>query len=201
MARFLSALTAVCMLSIPGCSTLGIKTFQKIPVTADPPGARVIVDGQDTGTAPLILVLKRNQGHLIQIEKEGYRRLIIRIEKRHSRSDLVDLGITAFWTLLGGLAGGWLVSSQGDPEPLDLLGGRILGGFIGLAASGIVVGRRETQYALTPTELRVSLEKAKDDGQTDVLVFDNQQMESVWWIRIKCADRPGNVAVPWPRLF
>jgi len=195
MTRFLAAVTAVCMFLFQGCSTLGIKNFQKIPVTADPPGARIIVDGAEAGTAPLILVLRRNQGHFIQIEKEGYRRLIIRIERRPSDTKLMDWGITVFGTLLGAMAGGRLVSSQEDPEALDLWGGKILGGLVGLAVSGIIVGRRETPYALTPTELRVSLERANDDRRTDVLTFDGQQMESVRWIRINCADRPGDVAV------
>jgi hypothetical protein len=191
MASRLRALTVLCLLSIPGCSTLGIKTVQKIPVTANPPGARVIVDGEKKGTAPLILVLRRDQGHNILIEKEGYRRVLVRVDRRAADSALFDWGITIAGGVLGALAGGMLVKTQNDPEPLDLFGAEILGGLIGLGGVGYLVGQRETQYVLKPGELRITLEKVADGGGTDILVLSREQMESVRWIRIALADRPG----------
>jgi hypothetical protein len=39
---------------------------QKIPVTSQPPGAKIIADGKDIGYAPLGLKLKKKAVHLTE---------------------------------------------------------------------------------------------------------------------------------------
>ena len=44
------------------CATIfsGFRTSQKIPVTSNPSGAKIIVDGEERGYTPLNLKLKKN---------------------------------------------------------------------------------------------------------------------------------------------
>jgi len=48
------------------------KLTQDIPVTSNPVGARIIVDGEDAGQTPLTLSLKKNKSHTVRIGKEGF---------------------------------------------------------------------------------------------------------------------------------
>ncbi|HVN63411.1 MAG TPA: PEGA domain-containing protein [Candidatus Binataceae bacterium] len=44
----------------------------KIPISTEPPGASVTVDGDFRGTTPITLKLDSTETHKIQIEKQGY---------------------------------------------------------------------------------------------------------------------------------
>ena len=58
--------------SLSGCATIVTGWYQKIPVSSEPPGASVQVDGKETYTTPAKIHLKRNQDHTFVITKEGY---------------------------------------------------------------------------------------------------------------------------------
>lgn len=62
------------ILSLFLCSCEHSKTsaMQSIPVSSQPLGAKVFVDGEDCGVTPLKLRLTRNEHHLITIIKEGF---------------------------------------------------------------------------------------------------------------------------------
>lgn len=67
------------------CVTLISGTSQKIPVTSSPSGAKIIVDGEETGHAPMVLKLKRKKkSHIIRVEKPGYNPVEIRITQKTS---------------------------------------------------------------------------------------------------------------------
>lgn len=55
-----------------GCATVIKGTSQSVPVSSDPLGADVLVDGTLVGTTPADVELKRKRDHLIVIEKKGY---------------------------------------------------------------------------------------------------------------------------------
>ena len=59
------------------CATIGRGTYQKIPVTSNPSGAKVIVEEEEMGYTPLNLTLKRKKGHIIRIERQGYNPVVI----------------------------------------------------------------------------------------------------------------------------
>ncbi|MSU72587.1 MAG: PEGA domain-containing protein [Opitutus sp.] len=55
-----------------GCATIVKGTTQEIPVSSDPTGARVNVDGSPSGTTPATLTLSRKTNHMVTFEKEGF---------------------------------------------------------------------------------------------------------------------------------
>ena len=77
------------------CATIIRGTSQKIPVTSNPTGAKIIVDGEEMGYAPLNLKLKRKKSHVIRIEKQGYNPLEIRTTRKTSAGLSVFANI--FW--------------------------------------------------------------------------------------------------------
>lgn len=66
----LSALILV--ISSSGCATIITGTSQKVPVSSDPSGATVMVDGKKSYTTPTRIKLERKKDHLLQFTKEGY---------------------------------------------------------------------------------------------------------------------------------
>lgn len=75
------ALFVLSIFFLQNCATMNRGTRQKIPVTSNPQGAKIIVDGEEMGYAPLNLKLKRKKNHIMRIEKEGFNPLEIRITR------------------------------------------------------------------------------------------------------------------------
>jgi len=138
------------------CATLSRGTSQKIPVTSNPSGAKIIVDGEEMGYAPLELKLKRKKSHVIRIEKQGYNPLEIRTTRKTS-AGLSSLG-NVIWIGIGLLAvlfGRFLGTQSDGRQGLALIiGGPILG--LGPLLIDFLSG---ANYALSPTELNVTLTK------------------------------------------
>ena len=55
-----------------GCATIVKGTTQDIPIASEPAGARVIVDGNPSGTTPAKVTLSRKKSHMVTLEKEDY---------------------------------------------------------------------------------------------------------------------------------
>jgi hypothetical protein len=76
MKRLVPAFLALVLTSscafLSGCATIVKGTTQVIPVSSDPTGARVSVDGAASGTTPTTVTLSRKQNHMVVIEKEGF---------------------------------------------------------------------------------------------------------------------------------
>lgn len=73
---------ALSLFSLQNCVTMLGKKTQGVTVTARPAGARVFVDGTYEGVTPLGLRLGKKPPHVVRIEKEGYRPVEIRLQKR-----------------------------------------------------------------------------------------------------------------------
>jgi len=67
----LFALLFVLFLST-GCATIIKGTTQTIPVSSEPSGADILVDGMLVGTTPSDVKFKRKRDHLVVIEKKNY---------------------------------------------------------------------------------------------------------------------------------
>ncbi|NIO48916.1 MAG: PEGA domain-containing protein [Candidatus Aminicenantes bacterium] len=82
--QIISALIVTSVFLFQSCLTIssGFRTSQKIPVTSNPSGARIIVDGKEVGNAPLELKLEKRKNHTIRIEKQGYNPLEIKITRK-----------------------------------------------------------------------------------------------------------------------
>jgi len=67
-----------------GCATIVKGTTQEVPVSSEPTGARVSVDGSAAGTTPTTVTLSRKANHMVTIEKEGYQSESVAITKSMS---------------------------------------------------------------------------------------------------------------------
>ena len=174
------------------CATIIRGTSQEIPVTSNPQGAKIIVDGEEIGYAPLILKLKRKKkSQVIRTEKPGYNPLEIRITRKTSVGPNIGNfllgGSMAFFNVL--LFGG-IGSYGGISETLAFVGA-IGGGILLLTAPFIVDNISGADHVLSPTELNVTLEKIEGKPQPNFILIDAEQLKNIKWIRIKCADSAG----------
>jgi len=170
-----------------GCATLRRGTSQKMPVTISPAGAKIIVDGEEIGHAPLELKLKRKKKiHIIRIEKTGYNPLEIRILRKTSKApvmgNLLLGGSMAFIDVL--LFGG--IGSYGGISKTLAFVGAIGGGIFLLTAPFIVDNISGARQVLSPKELNVTLTKQEGNAQPDLILLDARQFRNIKWIRIRC---------------
>ncbi|MEN6310374.1 MAG: PEGA domain-containing protein, partial [Acidobacteriota bacterium] len=179
--------TACALLFQFGACTYSTKP-QKIPVTSNPVGAKVFADGKEMGVTPFSLSLKKDVDHTIRIEKPGYNPVDIQLVSTQSKSPDQMLMLIPVLAGIGAAVGLVL-------EPEDGYGGAIYCGIIGGALIGLGLWLASSLSSakarrLTPTVLRVRLEKAQSEAQTrtHVVILDRDQLKDIRWIRISCAE-------------
>jgi hypothetical protein len=59
-------------LFLTACATIMQGTSQDVSIASTPTGARLIIDGAETGRTPVAASLKRKDKHTIRIEMDGY---------------------------------------------------------------------------------------------------------------------------------
>ena len=110
--RIVIAILVMNVFLLQNCATISRGSSQKIPVTSNPIGARIIVNGEEVGNTPLNLKLKRKENHVIRIEKQGYHPLEIRTTRKTSAISIWgSIFINFIWGCAGaiiGAFGGWL---------------------------------------------------------------------------------------------
>lgn len=73
IARMLRVATTLAVLALTsGCATVIKGTTQSVPISSDPPGAEILVDGQYVGTTPSDVELKRKRDHLVVVQKKDF---------------------------------------------------------------------------------------------------------------------------------
>ncbi len=75
----ISILICAFSFSLAGCATIITGPYQKIPVSSEPSGAMVIVDGKDTYTTPATIRLEREHDHTLVFAKEDYSEETVKI--------------------------------------------------------------------------------------------------------------------------
>ena len=171
------------------CATIISGTSQKIPVTSNPSGAKIIVDEKEIGYAPLNFKLKKKRNHIIRIEKEGYNPLEIRIipkllHKGNTSIGNILLGGTAGWVLglflarlLEGVRTLWISEST-----------TTIGSVLGILVAYRIDSKSGANYTLIPKDLNVTLKKIEGNAPPNFILIDAEQFQNIKWIRIKCAD-------------
>ncbi|MQY57129.1 PEGA domain-containing protein, partial [bacterium] len=159
------------------CATIYKGTSQKIPITSEPSGTMIMVDGNEIGHVPLVLKLRKNKSHIIRIEKQGYNPYEIKIMKKSSISMLAILGNY----LLAGTVG--YISMVSPTENRDNSWWPIIGLTLGLTLVDFLSG---ANFTLSPTELHVTLTKLEGKSQPNFILIDAEQFQNIKWIRIKC---------------
>lgn len=106
----------LCLLS-SGCGLLANGTTRRVPVSTQPAGAEVWVDGVYAGLTPLRVAVDPDRMHLIEVRAAGYQPQRFRVEST-IRAGYVILDIL-FTALVGlvvdAVTDGWKVP---DPERL-----------------------------------------------------------------------------------
>lgn len=172
------------------------KLTQDIPVTSNPVGARIIVDGEDAGQAPLILSLKKNGSHRIRIEKEGFNPTELVITRKLSpRAPLWLLAVPV--SAGAGLLFGELITILVRAAREQHISNKTYtGAYVGLAIGGalgaaLAVGGMTSpqSHSLSPRSLEVTLTKVTGQGspQVQVIYLDSEQLKDIQWLRIKLA--------------
>lgn len=177
------------------CATIIRGTSQKIPVTSNPIGAKIIVDGEEIGYAPLELKLKRKKKiQIIRIEKQGYNPLDVIITGKISKSFLENPFLWAN-SILAVCIGGSIAYEKMKNKYWELPEG-IAKGLISvllwstlvncvISAPDFLTG---AYFTLSPKELNVTLTKIEENLQCNFILIDAEQFQNIKWIRIKCTD-------------
>jgi hypothetical protein len=67
------AAAAVASLAVAACASIIHGTHQDVGISSNPTAAQVTVDGQTTGTTPVVAHLTRKDNHIVRIELPGYK--------------------------------------------------------------------------------------------------------------------------------
>lgn len=60
------------LMTLTGCATIINGTTQEIAITSEPAGARVVVNGFERGSTPIVLKLERDETYVMTIKKDGF---------------------------------------------------------------------------------------------------------------------------------
>jgi PEGA domain len=62
-----------CLSVLPGCATIVHGgSHQGVGISSTPPGAKVTVDGVPSGVTPVIVDMKRNRDHKVEVALDGF---------------------------------------------------------------------------------------------------------------------------------
>lgn len=86
---------------------------QPVPVSTDPPGASVAVDGKPGCTSPCQLALTRNQDHILSVTKEGYRQQDVIIKRQYQSNKVLLNAINQGAQSAQFFKDGWMGLNQG----------------------------------------------------------------------------------------
>ena len=104
---------------LSGCATIVQGGRQDVLVDTDPSGARVTVNGYDAGETPVILDLKRDEFHRIELALDGYEPVVVRLERDLDFVPAV-VGNIFSWGLLG-FAVDYVSGAAYELSPDDLM--------------------------------------------------------------------------------
>jgi hypothetical protein len=192
------AVATACLFFLQSCATIVRGTSQKVPVTSNPAGARIIVDGKDTGVAPLRLKLARKRDHLIRVELEGYVPLEIRVLSQGAGGNAFFYLGNFIWGFLAAMPGallateglfGGMFGEEGAEDKIK--GGEILmylGFFGGWVGSIFLDSSLGATRELQPEVVSVTLKKAEEGTTPDVIFLTLKDWPKVKRVRIFCAD-------------
>jgi hypothetical protein len=97
---------------LPACATVIDGTDQKIPVTSNPPGAAISVDGGASAQTPTDLKLSRREEHTLVVSMPGYHSQRVSLRREISGAIFGNI-------LLGGIVGGVADLASGASNHLE----------------------------------------------------------------------------------
>ena len=108
--RELVCASSICLLvaTAGGCATVIKGSNQQIPISSEPSGAEVFVDGAPVGSTPTTHEMKRKIDHLVTIQKPGYQPKSVAVVR--------DVGGAVWGNILAGGLIGWGVDAETGAE-------------------------------------------------------------------------------------
>jgi hypothetical protein len=178
------------VLLFPSCATLTRSRSQKVPVTSNPVGATVIVNGAQKWVTPLELRLPRNKkGQVIRIESEGYNPVEIRLQRKMPGGTYISNFLFGFVT--GAVVTfAWAEARREaiGEEGIDEVPGLIPFWILSSLAFGTiftVFDGSGSGYSLNPGDLAVTLTKADGMPRVDTIFIDAEDFQNIKWIRVR----------------
>lgn len=109
--RLLMLVLCALIMLASGCATIATGKFQNVPITSDPPGAKVRADTGESTTTPGGLLLYRNKSYNLTAEYPG---------SEPQQAQLKNKVQGWFWgnILLGGIVGGIVDIASGSCDEL-----------------------------------------------------------------------------------
>lgn len=92
-------LSLMTCIGLSSCATVVNGSTQKIPITTQPHGVAIAINGQHLGQTPTTVTLKRKQDHRIKLSKPGYQTQEVHLKR--SMSGWVAGNILLPGTLVG----------------------------------------------------------------------------------------------------
>lgn len=107
--RTILVLLLISLLSLStGCASIVKGTTQAIPISSEPSGVDVLVDGNLVGSTPTTVELKRKTDHLITFQKENYETKAVAVVK--------SVGGAVWGNILAGRLIGWGVDAASGAQ-------------------------------------------------------------------------------------
>lgn len=185
-----SLLILFSVLLSPDCATMTRKKTQAIPVTSNPVGATVIIDGVRKGVTPLELKLPRSKkGQVIRIESEGYNPVEIRLQRKMPGGTYISNFLFGFVT--GAVVTVvWASATEYAPgvEDITEVPGLIPVWILSSLALGTiftVFDGSGSGYSLNPGDLAVTLTKSDGTPRVDTIFIDAEDFQNIKWIRVR----------------
>jgi hypothetical protein len=169
------------------CMTILHGTSQKIPMTSYPLGAKIIVDGKEMGSTPLIINLKKKRNHDIRIEKEGYHSFGIIITRKSRLLESILLNWLSYGAFIGGIIAWELAKIIFPKEKIEDAQTSLAIYWIGAVAAVVIDSLLGSSYSLSPKELEVTLSKIEDKSKANFILIDEEQLQNIKWIRVRSA--------------
>ncbi len=172
------------ILLAPDCATITRRSKQRIPVTSDPMGATVIVNGIQQGVTPLeIRLARKKKSQVIRIESPGYNPIEIRPKRKMSAGPIAGNVLIG---LIPGVVPAVAYNMEHD-EDENVGTMSILIWMLSAAACGAVftaIDSGVSGYELNPKDITVTLSKADGTPRVDTMFLDPDEFLNVKWIRI-----------------
>lgn len=100
----ITLLFVVAMMTLStGCASVVKGTTQDVPISSEPSGADVLLDGNFVGTTPTSVKMRRKTDHLVTIQKDGYEARAVPVVK--------NVGGAVWGNIIAGGLVGWGVDA------------------------------------------------------------------------------------------
>ncbi len=112
---------SLCLTLLTGCGTIMHGNKQLIKFTSKPPGARVLIDGEEKGITPCEISMSRAQTTtLVVLRKTGYEDYLYTLHWMGSGWAWASLAIPIVGPLVDVISGSWGADYEGEHH-LDLV--------------------------------------------------------------------------------